>query len=268
MIDFLIILSFLATCVILIIISHKVFDNLILRRKNNLHLKFFRSIMTAVIVVISGYACLSQFEMTKDISKTIFQSGSLIIAIVTFAAQQTLGNVISGFSVSISKPFEVDQKVRVMNGSSIVAEGIITDITIRHTVIRQYDGQSCIVPNSIMDSSVIINTNYEADVGNFLEVEISYESDIDRAIEIFRQICLEEPCCIRKDRISILVNRMTENGVVLKTTIWTRTLDENFQVCSRIRRSLLQRFREAGVVIPYQTVTVRQVAEDTGTGAD
>ena len=246
---------FSVICILLLAIVDKVFRK-ILKINNKLHLKFIRSVLNVLIVVICVYSCLSQFEVTKDISKTLLQSGSLIIAIATFAAQQALGNVISGFSISLAKPFDVGQKVRVVNGNNVVAEGIISDITIRHTIIKQFDGQSCIVPNSIMDSSVVINTNYTENVGNFFEVEISYDSDIDKAVEIMSKVCIDEPLSINTDKNKILVNRLSSNGVVLKTTIWTNTLDDNFQACSNIRKKLLKEFSREGIKIPYNTYTV------------
>lgn len=99
-----------------------------------------------------------------------------MIAIATFAAQQALGNVISGISLSVSKPYNEDDKIRVVQGGSIIAEGIVKDITIRHTIIRQYNGECCIVPNSVMDSAVITNTNFIENVGNFIEIEIGYDA--------------------------------------------------------------------------------------------
>ena len=67
------------------------------------------------------YSLAQQFEVTKDISKTLLQSSSLFIAIATFAAQQALSNVISGISVSLSKPYNVDEKIR-MNGNRTILQ--------------------------------------------------------------------------------------------------------------------------------------------------
>lgn len=246
---------FSVICCVLLAVIQKTF-NKILKLNNRLHLKFLRSTLSVVVIIICVYSCLSQFEVTKDVSKTLLQSGSLIIAIATFAAQQALGNIISGFSISLARPFDVGQKVKVMSGSSVIAEGIISDITIRHTVIKQFDGQSCIVPNSTMDSCVVINTNYTENVGNFFEIEISFDSDIDKAIEIMSKVCIEEPLSINTEKNKVLINKLSTNGVVLKTTIWTNTLDDNFQACSNIRRKLLEEFEKENIKIPFNTYSI------------
>lgn len=242
-------------CFILIEVINKIFK-IIQKKKNNLHFKYLNSLLNVIVITIILYTLAQQFEVSKDISKTLLQSGSLILAIVTFAAQQTLGNVISGFSLSISKPFDVGQKVKVMQSSNVIAEGIIKDITIRHTIINTFDGQSCILPNSIMDSAVIINTNLTEHVGNFLEVEVSYDSNINKAISLIKQICVNCEETLNDENTSVLIKDFSANGVILKTTIWTNTLDENFKACSKIRGEILKEFKRNHIEIPYQVITI------------
>ena len=257
------IIIFILIGILAYVLVNVAFNKLILKKKDSINLKFLRSICHAAVIITILFILFSQFSMTKDISSTLLRGSALVVAILTFAAQKTLGNIISGFSITIAHPFEVGQKIKVVNGSNILAEGYIKDITVRHTVIQQYDGQSCIVPNSVMDESVIINTNYEGYIGNYIEIEISYDSDIQKARKIFRGIIKEQILCINKKNINIYVSRFTPNGLVLKTTIWTETLDDNFIACSIIREKIIERFRENGIRIPYQTVTVKN-AENNG----
>ena len=76
----------------------------VLKKTKAIHLRFSKSVVNVIIDVVVIYSLAQQFDITKDISKVLLQSGSLIIAIATFAAQQALGNVISGISISASKP--------------------------------------------------------------------------------------------------------------------------------------------------------------------
>jgi len=234
------------------------------RKTKAIHLRFTKGVVNVLIDVIIIYSLSQQFEITKDISKVLLQSGSLIVAIATFAAQQALGNVISGLSISMSKPYKVDEKIRVMQGGTVIAEGIVKDVMIRHTVINQFNGESCIVPNSVMDSSVIINTNYTANVGNFVEIEIAYDADIEEAIRIMRKVCSEHELTLNTEKNAVTVSGYTQNGIIVKTTIWTENLDDSFRACSDIRIALIKEFRESGIEIPYQTVTVHNPVRDSG----
>lgn len=234
--------------------------NLVFRRleKNSkaAHLRFSRGIIKALIMIIMFFSLAQQFEVTKDLSTALLQSGSLVLAVATFAAQQALGNVISGFSLAFSKPYKVNDKIRVSQGNSVIAEGIVTDITLRHTIISQYNDESCIVPNSVMDSSVITNTNYTENIGNFMEITVGYDSDIDLAIRLMKEICAGHELTLNTMENNVFVKGYVADGVVLKTTVWTKNLDDSFHACSDIRLALVKRYLEHGIEIPYQTVTV------------
>ena len=246
---------FIGVAVVLIQIINLVFRRL--EKKNKAaHLRFTRGIFKAIIIVLTVYTLAQQFEVTKDMSTVILQSGSLVIAVATFAAQQALANVISGFSLAYSKPYKVNDKIRVLQGNSVIAEGIVADITLRHTIISQYNDESCIVPNSVMDSSVIINTNYTENIGNFMEITVGYDSDIDLAILLMKQICSEHELTLNTMENKVFVKGYSADGVILKTTVWTRNLNDSFQACSDIRLSLVKKYLEQGIEIPYQTVTL------------
>ena len=244
-----------ATCLLIQIV------NLIFRRlerKNNAaHLRFSRSIIKVIIIVLTIYALAQQFEVTKDMSTALLQSGSLMIAVATFAAQQALANVISGFILAFSKPYNVNDKIRVSQGNSVIAEGIVTDITLRHTIINQYNEESCIVPNSVMDSAVITNTNYTENIGNFMEITVGYDSDIHKAMELMKKICSENELTLNTMENKVFVKGYSADGVILKTTVWTRNLNDSFQACSEIRLALVQQYLKNDIEIPYQTVTVK-----------
>lgn len=226
------------------------------KKHNSVHLRFLKSAANFLVALIVTYCLAQQFEVTKDISRVLLQSSSLIVAIATFAAQQALSNVISGFSLSVSKPYNVDDKIKVVQGGNTVAEGIVKDITIRHTVIRQFNGESCIVPNSVMDQAIITNTNFNGDIGNFFEIEISYDSNIEEAMAVLKKLCIDHPLTLNTSDNGIFVKGYTQNGVVLKTTVWTKNLDHSFQACSDIRIKVLREFKERNINVPYQTLTV------------
>ena len=229
---------------------------MISRRNKGVHLRYAKSAINVTIIVVGVYSLAQQFDITKDISKVLLQSGSLIVAIATFAAQQALGNIISGFSLSMSKPYEVADKIKVVQGGGIIAEGIVQDITIRHTIIRQFNGESCIVPNSVMDASVITNTNYTENIGNFMEIEIGYSADIDRAMDIMQKICINHELTLNTESNKVFIKGYTQNGMILKTTVWTGNLDDSFRACSDIRAELVKEFLKNDIEIPYQTVTI------------
>ncbi|MCR5304328.1 MAG: mechanosensitive ion channel family protein [Lachnospiraceae bacterium] len=224
------------------------------KKTSSVALRFFNSISNVGIVVATMIVIFNLFPSVNTLGSQLFQSGSIALALFTFAAQKPLGNLISGLILSISNPFSVGQKIRVVNGGTVVAEGIVTGMTMRHTVVEQYDGQTCIVPNSVMDEAVIVNTNYTDYVGNFLEFEIGYSSDVKLAKEIVEDVCNNTEGVVSHG--NVLVNRFTENGVILKIQVTSKDLNASFLSNSNIRETVLRRFRENSIDIPYNTITI------------
>lgn len=236
---------------------HTLFKRAI-KQSNNINLKFIQSFTDVVLIVIFTYVYLSQFELTKDISKTILQSGTLLVAIATFAAQRVLTNVISGIAISASRPFNIGDKIKVISsGGEIVSEGIVSDINLRHTIIRKYDGQCDIIPNTIMDESVISNTNLIENVGNFIEIEISYDSDLDLACNLLRQIIVGHELTLNNtENTDVIVKDFSSSGIILRVLIVSKSLDDSFKACSEIRKKILKIYKENGIEIPYKTITI------------
>ena len=239
---------------------NKIFG-MILKRKEQIHIKFLRS-MSKVVLTIIAFICISGlFNTTKALSATLLTSSSLLVAIVGFAAQQVLADVISGVMLSWSRPFNLGEKVNI---SSLGISGIVEDMTVRHTVIRTYHNSRMIIPNSVINKAIVENSNYNNDyIGNYMEVSVSYESNLEQAIEVMRETIASYPLVvdIRPDpsegnKVNVAVKELGDDGIILKSTVWTKNLDDNFTACSDIRRLIKKKFDAVGISIPYRHVHV------------
>lgn len=241
-------------------VLNKIFG-IILKRKERIHLKFLRSISKALLSVVACICISGLFTPTKALSATLLTSSSLLVAIVGFSAQQVLADVVSGIMLSWSRPFNLGEKINI---SSLGISGIVEDLTVRHTVIRTYHNSRMIIPNSVINKAIVENSNYNNDyIGNYLEISVSYESDLERAIEVMRDTISTHPLVmdLRKDKtagnkVSVAVKELADDGIILKATVWTDNLDDNFTACSDIRRLIKKNFDAEGISIPYRHVHV------------
>ena len=69
---------------LIVFIVKKLFDRTYERKKST-SIKFLKSLSEVVIITIATFFFLAQFDATKDISKTILKSSSLIIPKVAFS---------------------------------------------------------------------------------------------------------------------------------------------------------------------------------------
>ena len=125
----------------------------------------------------------------RDYGVTLFAGAGVLAAIVGFASQSAFSNIIGGIFLVIFKPFRVDDLISVGTNT-----GRVEDITLRHTVIRNFENRRIVIPNSIISNETIINsTIVEEKICQFFEIGISYDSDVDKAMEILREEAMRHP---------------------------------------------------------------------------
>lgn len=247
------IIMIIIVSIVLIRTNQKIFK-WILKKQNKIHINFLSGIITACIIFLAISMIGMQFENTKEIFKSILKSSGLFVAVAGFAAQQTLNNIISGLMLSVAKPFDIGERVNLVNSN---ITGIIETITLRHTVIKGFDNQRIVIPNSVINNEILKNSNYDDSViGNYLEVTISYESDIKKAVSVFDSIIKNHPLVITNEyhNPGVIVKDLTETGIILKATVWTKNVSDNFQASSDIRMEIIEQFKHEKIEIPYKKI--------------
>jgi len=230
------------------------------KKKSTLLLKFVKSILTVIGIIVIICLYLNHYKFIHGIAKTLLQSGTLIIAIATFSCQQMLGNIISGLLLSSTKPFDVGDKISLFNtAGQIVAEGIVYGMNARHVVLKKPDGKFDFINNSVVDSCVIENGTLLDDNGRLFTIECSYDSDVDLAIELLDRVIKECPYTIKKNTpaANILCSALNPNGYELKTTIWAENLDDSFKAGSYIRIHVAKLWQIYNIDIPYDTIHIK-----------
>ena len=227
-----------------------------------LYWKFLGRTVDFILIVVLIFELLSILPSMEDLRTTLLASSALLVAAVGFASQESMGNIISGMFISIFKPFVIGDRIKLHNCGTI---GWVEDIDLRHTIIRTITNSRLIVPNSVMNTEVVENSNYEDDrIMNFLDVKITYESDVARAKEIMLEEVLKHPEFLewRKaeqlqnnvPKANVLVRDIANNCVELRVGVWTKDISASFSVCSDLRLSIMSRFKDENITLYYQTI--------------
>lgn len=134
------------------------------------------------LIIVFGVICADLFQPLQPIVSQIFASSGIMAIVLGIAAQETLGNVFSGFMIFWCKPYQVGDLVKVNQGELI---GFVERIRIRDTVIRTYESNRVLVPNSKMNTAIIENADFAtAEKDNYLEIPVAYSADIKQVKQI------------------------------------------------------------------------------------
>lgn len=220
--------------------------------------QFMNNIFQGVIYIVGVICAVSAIPGLSRLSTTLLAGSGIVALVVSLSAQESFANVISGLFISLFRPFNVGDRIKLVSSDVV---GYVESISLRHTVIKTLTNTRVTVPNSVLNKEIIENSNMVENIASYyVDVSVSYESDIDRARAIMSEIIGNHPLYVdvRKDmseeKVPVLMRAFEGSGVALRARVWTKTVDDNFKACSDIRVELLRRFREEGVEIPYTKV--------------
>jgi len=224
--------------------------------KNTIHRKFMGNILSAIIAVIGTIIALNWIPAFSAVVTAIIAGSGILALTIGLAAQESLGNAFNGLFLSVSSPFEVGDRVHLVNAD---ITGFIEDISIRHTVIRTLTNSRIIVPNSIMNKELIENSNFcNPQAAAFIDLIITYDSDLDKACEIIAQVIGNHPDFVdtrtpeqqeTAPKVPVLVRALGLYGIELRASMWTATVANLFIASSTVRKGILHEFKAAGVQI-------------------
>ena len=259
----------IAVIIILIVafILNKIIDGVISRtirhkRKKNVTtlLMFIKRIKKVVIYSLAILVCLTQFDVFNSFSVTLLSGLGIGSVVVGLAAQESLKNFFGSVAVVIGNPYEVRDFIEcVVKGVS----GTVEDITMRHTVIRTINNRRVIIPNSEMNTYTIENFNYsENENVKLVTFNISYESDVDKAIKILKEemnkLYHPNPKGRNKDVEfpKVRVSNLDDSSVTLTAWVWGDNNSDVFENMYNLNYAIKKRFPKEGIEIPYPHVEV------------
>ena len=254
--------------VVLSYFSRRVLDFLIRRNSDELHedptnFIFLKNSISFILYSIGFFWIIYNIPYLKSLGAALFAGAGVLAAIIGFASQKAFSNVIGGLFILIFKPFRVGDVIEISSG----AFGTVEEITLRHTVIKDYEFRRVIIPNHRISDDTIVNSSIvDEKIRKYIDFDISYESSIDKAFEIIKQEISQHPLNIdnrsRKEieeGAEVIETRVIELGdysVKIRAFAWTRNFLDAFHLTCDVLKSTKESFDANGIEIPYPHRTI------------
>ena len=166
--------------------------------------------------------------------------------IVGFALQDTLGNLASGIFILFNKPFKVGDSVNIAG-----TVGTVERIGIAACELNSPGNIKITIPNKKIWGDTIQNYTGNKMRKIFdLEVGISYDSDIDKAIKIVNNILENDSRVLKDPQPEVVVKSLADSSVVLAIRPAVNTKDY-WPVYFDAVKSIKQEFDKNGIKIPF-----------------
>ncbi|MGB0429487.1 MAG: mechanosensitive ion channel family protein [Bacteroidia bacterium] len=223
---------------------------------------FIKNAISFVVYLMALIVLFYNIPELKSIGVALFASAGIFAAVAGFAAQAALANMVSGIMIVIFKPYRVNDWLVVGSHS-----GVVEDITLRHTVIRDFEHRRLMIPNSIISNEVILNSSItDQRVRAHIEIGISYDSPIEKAKEVLQTLALNHELQIdgRSDddfkngepEVPVKVLRYDDSAIIIRAWVWAETPENAFFLKCDVFEQCKAEFDKHKIEIPYPHRTI------------
>ena len=220
--------------------TSKAFEKL-LQRHNNLTNTFLAKASKTTIVVITIFIIVSQYSQFEKILTTLVTNSALIVAVLGFALQNTIKNILAGIILLSSDTFKIGDRIRLPEKS---ITGEIEELTLRHAVIKLITNERAIVPNSVLNDAIVINNDIKDTTTSYpLSIKVSNTCPIDKIIPIMENVIKNDTQIIHDDS-EIMISHVEKDYYELKVLIKTENIDTSFKAIRNLKYQILQQLQK------------------------
>ena len=170
-----------------------------------------------------------------------------------FGAQSLVKDVISGLFILLENQYSKGDVVTVAGTT-----GLVEEVGLRRTVLRDLDGVVHHVPNG--EIAVASNLTQEWSRVN-MNMSVAYGEDLDKVFEVINRVGNEMaadaefgPLIIKAPQV-LRVDAFEDSGIAIKILGDTEPIRQ-WEVMGELRRRLKKAFDEEGIEIPFPHVVV------------
>jgi len=224
---------------------------------------FMRSSVKLILGIISIIYIIYTIPLLREKALIILSSAGIFAAIIGFAAQSAIANLVSGVFIIVFKPFRVGDYIKLDENRL----GVVVDITLRHTVINNFENKRLIIPNSIISKESILNhTIQDSQILTFNNFILGMYADIDLARKIISEEAQKMPFMIDKRTqeqknsnepcVHVQVINTKESVIHIRAYVWIDGPNNEFSSKAFLRESVHKRFIKEGVNLPVPLLKI------------
>ena len=214
----------------------------------------------AIVVIVALFMLLS--EVGVNIAPLLAGAGIAGVAI-GFGAQSLIRDLLNGLFILLEDQYNKGDVVRIAG-----IAGLVEEVNLRRTVLRDLDGIVHTIPNGEVKTA----SNFTKEWSRVnLNIPVGYGEDLDHVIEVINRVGedLNEdetfgPMIIGTPKV-LRVDKFADSGIEIKILGETKPLKQ-WDVMGELRKRIKKAFDEEGIEIPWPHVKL-YFGQNKGDGA-
>lgn len=205
----------------------------------------FQNVWSALIVGGSAYLILTFWNI--DVTPLLASAGILGI-VVGLAARDSIANFFGSIALYTDGTYRVGDYIVIESGE----RGRVEDISIRSTVIRTRDDVLVTIPNSELNSAVIINESSPRSRYRIRSrIGVAYGTDIDEVEEILLAAVDDIDIILETPRPRVRFREFGNSALQLDVLCWVRSPVQRGRATHKLNKAIYAHITDAGIEIPF-----------------
>ncbi len=195
-----------------------------------------RRIVTFVVIIVAASIILSQFRSLEKLGISMLASAGLATVILGIAAQSTLGNIIAGIQIAITRPARIGDVV-IMDDEW----GYVEDIRFTYMIVRTWDLRRLVIPLKKIISETFENWSMtSAHQVRPIELYADYKIDVSKVRSKFEELLRNSEKWDEEKEPVLQVVEMTEKAIKMRALCSAKNPQKAWDLHCELRESLVR----------------------------
>ncbi len=216
---------------------------------------FFKKSIKIVVFFVTAILILQLWGV--DIGPFLASLG-IVGIVIGLALQGSLSNIFGGISLILDNAYKTGDKITLDSGKT----GVVTEVGLRSTRIKTYDGHQLMVPNAKMASMTIANyhqPNHEERV--VVEFGVTYGTSIENVRKLLIPKLKKVKNCAKDPSPEVVFVVMGDWDLKCKAILWVDDIGDWWQATletTELVYETLNKSKNISIPFPTQTVHVKK----------
>lgn len=221
-------------------------------RKRRTLISVGRRAFIFLAVLLGLGVMLSRFANLEVIGTTLLTSAGIAGAVLGIAAQPSLGNIIAGIQIAVTRPVSIGDTVIVDDSWAYVE-----DLRYTYAVIRTWDERRILLPlRDIITEKVENWTHTDTHLVKPIYLYVDYDTDVKAVREKFCELVEQHELYDGETEPKLLVTDMSDEVITLRCAVSGKNPEDAWALECDVREQLLKFLQDLndGKHLPRQRV--------------
>lgn len=190
------------------------------------------------------------------IASSVLGAATISSVVIGFAFKDIAENFLAGVIMAFNRPFSIGDTV--MTGT---VEGTITEMSLRDTHIKTFDGKDVYVPNGQIIKNPLYNYTIDGFLRKSFDVGLDYGTDIDTARNIVLKAVNTIPGILQEEKLpKTTIKSLGASTINIQVLYWVDTFNKQhsaLEIHSQAIKRTLNALENAGVNLPGDIIEIK-----------